>query len=108
MDADGYKSEYYLSDESYASLVTLIKNYIAEKGEENINPQDFNSYLYNSAPELYNLIDSETREEQTESAIENAQDWFDEEDEDCTIEEYIENTYSFGFYITKECLLSFV
>jgi hypothetical protein len=51
-------------------------------------------------PELYAELETETTEEIRSSLIESAEDWFDEETEEFTKEEYIDNYYSWGFYIS--------
>lgn len=112
LDGDGYETDYQVSDEDYNTIVELVKKYAEENCSDDdkyIDPQEFTEeYFYKNAPELYKQIDEETREELIATTVETAEDWFDEEDEGCTIEEYIDNCYSLGFYFTEEFLASIV
>lgn len=111
-DSDGYETDFEVSDEEYNNIVELVRKYAEENCDEEdedifIDPQEFTEkYFYKNARTLYDKIDKETTEEFTANTIATADEWFDEEEEGCTIEEYIENFCSCGFYFTEEFLAS--
>lgn len=111
LDGDGYETDYEVSDNDYNTIVSLIKKYAEENCDEEdgiyVDPQDFTEeFFYKSVPELYNQIYEDVKSQLTETAIAEAEDWFDEEEEGCTVEEYLDNCYSYGFYFTEEFLAS--
>lgn len=97
-DGDGYESDYMISDDDYSAIVDLIVEHCAG-GQLNGSGFTYDVLQY-KLPELYAELEIETTEEIRSSLIESAEDWFDEETEECTIEEYIDNYYSWGFYIS--------
>ena len=110
MDSDGYEIEYEVSNEEYNTIVELAQKYAEENCDDEdedifIDPQEFTEkYFYENARTLYDKIEKDITEELTATAIATADEWFDEEEEECTIEEYIENAYTWGFYFTEEFL----
>ena len=112
LDGDGYDTEFEVSDEDYNTIVELVKKYIKENCEDDevyVDPQDFTTdYFYENARSLYDKIDKETTEMLISTTAETADFWFSEEDEGCTIEEYLENYYDFGFYLSEECINTIV
>ena len=109
IDGDGYESDYIVSDEEHDIIVDLAKKYAAEKGTKGIDARDFtDDYFAKNAPELYKQIEDDAKEEMMASTLESAEDWFDEEEEECTIEEYINNYCSMGFYFTDDFLKTIV
>lgn len=110
LDGDGYESDYTVSDEDYNTIVNLIKKYAVENCTDDdldINPHNFTEkYFRKNASELYDQIDACIKDELIATTVETAEDWFDEEEEECTIEEYLEDNYSFGFYFTEDFLAS--
>ena len=106
-DGDGYESDFEITDKDYATIVALLKECIEpdedSDGEFDIDGQWFTEdILCKKAPELYERLEKMTSDETTESLIENAKDYFDEEEEGCTFEEYMNAGYSWGFRITDE------
>lgn len=112
LDGDGYETDYEVSDEDYNIIVNLVKKYSDENGvadEGGIDYIEFTEeYFYNNAPELYQKIYDNIVKELIATTAETAECWFDEEDEGCTIEEYLEDNYDFGFYFTEGFLTSIV
>lgn len=108
LDGDSYDTEFEVSDEEYNTIVELVKTYIKENCEDDdiyVDPQDFtNNYFYDNARSLYEKIDKETTEILISDTIATSESWFSEEDEGCTIEEYINNNYEFGFYLSDVCI----
>ena len=109
-DGDGYETEYEVSDEDYNTIVNLLKEYADENGIEDGDDVDnvefTEDYFYNNAEELYLKIDNDIIEELIATTADTAEDWFDEEEEGCSVEEYLENNYDFGFHFTEEFLAS--
>lgn len=105
-DGDGNDSDFEISDADYATLVQLVKEYykdIDELDEEDIpSAEEFNDHF--ASTELYKKLYKEVSGEIKASLIENAQDWFSEEDEGCSVEEYINNNYYWGYYLNEEVI----
>lgn len=106
LDGDGYETDIEITEEDYEAIVGLIKDYATEKSEaddEYIDSQDFTeNYLCEKARPLYDKIEKILEDEFKTGAKESASEWFDQETEGCTLEEYINNTYYWGFYLSEE------
>lgn len=110
-DGDGYETDYQFTDEECETLAGLVRKYIADKctGEPYIDEKEFvEEFLCKDAPLLYERLSEETTNEFLDSMIESESEYFDEEAEGCTIEEYIKDTYYWGFWIKENCLLSLI
>lgn len=102
-DGDGYETDYEVSDEEYNTIVHLIKEYRKQGGEDGFDAKEFSEdFLSEHAADLYNKLEEETSQEIIASIKEDANYWFDAESEGCTIDEYIENNYYWGFWITED------
>lgn len=107
MDGDGYESSYRLSDKNFAKIVSLVRRYAKQNSEDGstyIDPEDFDTYFANTTPALYQQISAKVRSYLTATAVQTAKDWFDEEAEGCTVEEYLDSVYVCGFYLKEEFL----
>lgn len=111
-DGDGYETDYELSEEEGEILAGLVNNYLEEKCSEKenyIDEKEFtDEYLSQGAPLLYERLSEDTTREFMDSMIESEKEWFDEEAEGCTFEEYIEENYYWGFWLTENSLLSLI
>lgn len=111
MDGDGYESIYEVSDKNYSKIIALIRKYAKQNIVGNnayIDPEEFDAYFSTTAPTLYNQISKKVKKELTATSIETAKDWFDEKTEGCSIEEYMDNVYTFGFYIPEKWIMSHI
>lgn len=112
LDGDSYDTEFEVSDEEYNTIVELVKKYIKENCEDDdiyVDPQDFTcNYFSENARSLYEKIEKETADTLISATVEFAGDWFSEEDEGCTLEEYLNKYYDFGFYFSEEFLSDIV
>ena len=101
---------FFKIEKVFSELNDLLKEYADENGIEDKDDVDnvefTEDYFYNNAEELYLKIDNDIREELIATTAGTAEDWFDEEEEGCSIEEYLENNYDFGFHFTEEFLAS--
>lgn len=97
-DGDGYDADYQISDDDYQTIVDLIVE--NSDGEPVCGNSFTEKILQAKCPEIYEELWALSSEEIRASLIENAEDWFDEDDEECSIEEYIDNNYYWGFYIS--------
>lgn len=108
-DSDGYETDFYVSNEEYNTIVELVQKYAVEIchiGGSYIDPRNFTKkYFKDNARSLYDKIEKETYDMIFSTTIATAaDDWFDEVKEGCTIEEYIERVYFWGFHFTEEFL----
>lgn len=107
-DGDGYETDYELSEEECEILAGLVNKCLEEKcsgKEDYFDEKEFiDEYLSKGAPQLYERLSEDTTREFMDSMIENEGEWFDEEAEGCTFEEYIEENYCWGFWITTDSL----
>lgn len=107
MDSDGYDTSYSISNKDYAKIVSIAKKYAKEKCENEgsyIDPEEFGECFKQKDPSLYDKIDKIVKKELSLTAMQTAGEWFNEEEEGCTIEEYIDNIYTCGFYISEEVI----
>lgn len=119
LDGDGYETNYSVTDKDYDTIVALVKRYIKETCDEEVADEDYeeldidskeftDEYFYTNAKNIYNKIYNSIEKEAITSIIESAKDWFEEDEEGCTIEEYVKNNFDFGFYFTEEFLESII
>lgn len=99
---DSYVEEFQLKDEEFDTIVGLMKEYVGE--HEFFDGETFTrEYLRKKDPQLYEYIYNQIVEEQIELLKENGYfDDFDEEEEGCTIDEYIDSNISFGFWVDDD------
>lgn len=105
LDSDGYESSCSISNKDYARIASIVKKYAKENcegGNTYIDQEELNECLKQKAPQLYDKIDKKVKADLTATTIQTADEWFNAKEEGCTIEEYIENVYTCGFYISEE------
>jgi hypothetical protein len=111
LDSDGYEMNFSVSDEDYSTIVDLVKKFAVENDADDdwIDVKDFTEeYFCKYAPALYDKLNQEVKQCIFDTAIESADEWFDEEEEGCSVEEYLEDTYYFGFYFTENFVESVI
>lgn len=104
-DGDNYEDVFEITDQDYDTIIRLLKEYLVEtdpNSEGNIDGQKFTEeVLYERAREIYDKLSEDTSQHTIASIKENMEDDFDEEEEGCSLDEYIEN-FSWGFYISDD------
>ena len=96
---DSYDSCVEVTDEEYSALVEEIKAHRDEiDPEHEMEEYEGKDFTDCCDGEIYDKIQQQVDKEVRESLIDNC--CFDEEEEGCTIEEYIDNNYTWGFYLS--------
>jgi hypothetical protein len=105
LDSDGYESPYSISNKDYARIASIVKRYakgISEGGNTYVDPEELNECFKQKAPQLYDKINKKVKADLTATTKQTADEWFNVKEEGCTIEEYIDNVYTCGFYISEK------
>ena len=107
-DGDGYETDFEVSDNIYERIIALLKEYNSEFEDEEWECDDSmcekeftEDFLAEQAPDIYKLLEEMTTEEILEGLKENLEEDFDEEEEGCTLDEYIRDNYYWGFWINS-------
>lgn len=103
-DYDSYDSVAKITDEEYAILVKNIEKYRDTIDPEHCIEDGFDGRVFTDAccgGEIYEKIQQQVDDEVRESLRSNLSGTFDTQEEEDAVDEYIDNTYGWGFYLSS-------